>query len=325
MKAFVFKETGIENLKLQEVNLPEGDGIRVKIKMAAINPLDYNAVTGNIVYGLNPVPHIAGSEAIGELLEDGKELKKGDRVIIYNRIFDSSCEMCLSGKEYLCENGGIWGIATNGAFAEEARIPEKNLLRIPEYITDLQAVSLPIAALTPFHALLRSGARAGEKLLVFGASGNTGIFSMQIGKIMGLDVYAVCRSDLCKVYDPVDVFTPDSIPENFRADLVVNPLGKETWEKSLKHTAMGGRMITFGVLTGREGITNIADLYTKEKTIIGSTGGSITELKRLLDIMKYHQLRVPVARTFPFHDLPEALKYFKTRKNGRVIVDYTLK
>ena len=324
MKAFVFEHPGIENLK-KTLEVPVyGEGLRVRILKTALNPLDFNVIAGNVVYGLNPMPHIAGSEAIGELLEDGNALKKGQKVIIYYRIYDSTCPMCIQGKEYLCLNGGIWGVMTNGAFTEEVRIWEKNLVPIPEYITDIQAVSLPIAALTPFHALMRANARAGEKLLVYGASGNTGILGMQFGRIMGLDVYAVSNSQKTETYGPVKVFPRNGIPDDFTADIVINPLGSETWGDSIKHTSISGRMVTYGVLTGREGVTNIPDLYTREKTIIGSTGGALAELHKILEIMKYHQIKIGVDRIFPFDELPEALAYFRDGRNGRVIIDHEL-
>ncbi len=324
MKSYVFEKPGIENLRNIENDMVYGTGLRVRILKAALNPLDYNVISGNIVYGLNPIPHIAGSEAIGELLEDGKGLKRGQRVIIYNRLYDSTCRMCRDGREYLCLNGGIWGVMTNGAFTEEVRIEEKNLVPIPEYVTDIQAVSLPIAALTPFHALNRASARAGEKLLIYGASGNTGILGLQFGNLMGLDVYAVSNNKEISTYGPVEIFPRNGVPDEFTADIVINPLGKETWADSLKHTSITGRMVAYGVLTGREGITNIPDLYTGEKTIIGSTGGSLNELMEILNIMKYHQIRIGVDRIFSFDELHQALKYFAAGRKGRVIIDFDL-
>ncbi len=87
---------------------PSG-GIKVMVKKAGLNPLDYNLIAGKVVYGVSPMPHIPGSEIMGIAMDDGKNIKKGDRVIVYNRIFDGSCEMCISGNEHLCYNGGIWG------------------------------------------------------------------------------------------------------------------------------------------------------------------------------------------------------------------------
>ncbi|EQD79342.1 Alcohol dehydrogenase GroES domain protein, partial [mine drainage metagenome] len=161
---------GIENLRIEDIEEPEmvDEEILVKIRLAGLNPLDYNLIHGNVVYSVKPFPHIPGSEVIGEVISDGKVLKKGDRVMVYNRIFDGNCDLCLSGKENLCYNGGIWGVISNGGFTEKISIQEKNLIKIPEVISDELAVSTPIGALTAYHALKKANASAGKNILIYG-------------------------------------------------------------------------------------------------------------------------------------------------------------
>ena len=321
MKGFVIDKFGLENLTFRDVE-ESGDGIRVKITMAAINPLDYNLVNGKVVYGVAPMPHIAGSEVIGEVVDDGISLRKGQRVMVYNRIFDSTCGMCVSGNEHLCFHGGLWGVGTNGGFQEYVRVPEKNLIRIPDHMTDIQAVSIPIAALTAYHAIKRSNAHAGEKILFYGAAGNTGILGMQIANIMGLDVYGVSNNDMAKGYGAVKIFRRDEIPEGFTSGIIINPMGSEVFQDSLTHLSRGGRLVTFGILTGRNSEIDIANIYTSEKSIIGSTGGTRKDLEEILEIMKNHQIRVPVDSTFRFEELVTALKRHADKHSGRIIVKY---
>ena len=76
MKGFVIEKFGLENLTFRDVE-ESGEGIRLKITMAAINPLDFNLVNGKVVYGVAPMPHIAGSEVIGEVMDDGVSVRKG--------------------------------------------------------------------------------------------------------------------------------------------------------------------------------------------------------------------------------------------------------
>jgi D-arabinose 1-dehydrogenase-like Zn-dependent alcohol dehydrogenase len=59
-------------------------------------------------------------------------LKEGDKVVLYNRIFDGTCDICLNGYEMLCRNGGIIGVNTNGGFAEYIIGSEKNAFKIPD-------------------------------------------------------------------------------------------------------------------------------------------------------------------------------------------------
>ena len=78
MKAIEFAKPGIENIKIVDKS-PEGEGIKVKIIKAGLNPLDYNRIAGNVVYNVKPMPHIPGSEVMGIAMEDGKHIHKGDR------------------------------------------------------------------------------------------------------------------------------------------------------------------------------------------------------------------------------------------------------
>lgn len=324
--AVVYSPFGAEKLKIEEIEEPELKGksenqIIVKIDKAGLNPVDFSVIHGKIVYNLSPVPHIPGSEAIGTALTDGKNIKKGDKVMIYNRVFCGSCEYCLSNNEHLCINGGIWGVVSNGGYTEKVAIPEHNLFKIPEGIDDNVAVSTPIGALTSYRSLLRAGAEAGKKLLIYGASGNTGIFAAQLGHIMGLEVYAVSRKDWMKDYGAKEVFRAEKIPEDFKADIVMNSLGSTFWESSMKHIKPTGSLVTFGVLTGREAGIDIANIYTREISIVGSTGGTRKELQSLLNIMKIHEMKAPVAKTFKLENIKDAIEYFKETRDGRIIIE----
>ncbi len=322
MKAAVIDNFGLENLKVKEVEPPKTQKgyIRVKPELAGINPLEYNVVGGKLLYGVNPMPHVPGSEIMGTSLEDGKNIRKGDRVVIYNRIYDGTCEYCVSGREYLCPNGGIYGVVSNGGYAEEISVKEENVFGIPDTISDYVAVSLPIDALTAYHALKESEARCGEHLVVYGASGNTGLFSVQLGRIMGMNVTAITRKKYLMEFGADQTYTMDNLPENLNADVLVNPLGGEFFGDSLKHMKRRGRMVTFGVLNGPTSTLHIGSIYTKELKIIGSTGGSRKDFKEIIDITEKNQLRVKVDKVFPLEEIGKAMEYFSGSREGRVLL-----
>jgi alcohol dehydrogenase len=323
MKALrVYQPFGKQNLKIEQIPKPEEkDGqIIVRVKKAGLNPIDYNLINGKILYNLAPVPHIPGSEVYGTAENEGKNVRKGDGVIVYPRIFDGTCEYCLEGKEYICRSGGIWGVVTNGGYTDFISVPESMVFKIdPRMDTDV-AVSLPIGGLTAYHALRRSGASAGQKLLVYGASGNTGTFALQLGRTMGMDVYAVSRNNWLSDFGAHETYPPDKIPENFKADIVINSIGSSFWEQSVKHVANGGSIVTFGVQTGRESKLDLGDLYTREIRIIGSTGGNRKELTELLGIALRENFKLGTPSKFDLYDLKDALKLFETKVGGRIIL-----
>ena len=321
--AVVYKPLGKENLRYEEIDVPEpaNGEVRVKFERAGVNPIDYNVVAGKIVYNLAPVPHIPGSEIMGIVQSDGKVFRKGDRVIVFPRLFCGNCEMCLTSREYLCENGGLWGVVSNGGYAEEFNISEWNLFKMPSGMDPDVAVSLPIGGLTAYHALIRAGASPEKKLLIYGASGNTGIFATQLAAHFGMEVFAVSRKSWMKDYGADEVYAPGNIPESLKVDIVVNSLGQKFWKESIGHLKPGGNLVTFGVQTGKDAEVDIATLYTGERSIIGSTGGSRKELEDLASIISRKGLMVRVAKRFKLAEIKDALEYFPEARDGRVIID----
>lgn len=323
MKALlVGPKFGNENVTVSDVKNPpdEKGSIRVKLTLAGMNPLDYNLINGKILYNLQPVPHIPGSEAIGTAMDDGVRIRKGDRVVIYNRKYDGTCRFCLSGREELCLNGGIHGVVDQGFYAEETVLPEKNLYRIPDGVSDELAVSLPIGGLTALHALRQAEAVKGEKLLIFGGSGNTGIFASQLGKHLGMEVSVVSRKTWMAEYGAAEIFTTGNIPSEYRADVVINSIGAQFWDESLSHLGHGGRIVTFGVLTGRESKLDLGKIYTEELKIVGSTGGTPAEFQELLKIASTAGLRVRVHRTMDIWDIKNAISEYEKIRDGRLLL-----
>ena len=93
----------------------------IRVKVAGINPID-NFVVSGALPKLIPLPnHIPGAEISGIIEEVGSHvnnnnLRKGDRVIIHNKVFDGTCDMCLNGLDMICRNGGLISVITNGGF-----------------------------------------------------------------------------------------------------------------------------------------------------------------------------------------------------------------
>jgi alcohol dehydrogenase len=225
--------------------------------------------------------------------------------------------MCYSGNEHLCYNGGIWGVITNGGYSEYINIDEQNLFRVPDSIDDNTAVSIGIGALTSYRSLKRAKPDINDKILVYGA-GNTGIFTVQIAKHMGLDVYVYSRN---RDLENLGIKVLNSIPDEFLSDIIINPLGGKLFGDSIKHLKRKGKIITYGVLTGRITDLDIANVYTNELEIIGSTGGTRKDLTELLSILSKNNFSLPVYKEYSLWDIKDALYAFKERVNGRIILN----
>jgi NADPH:quinone reductase-like Zn-dependent oxidoreductase len=241
--------------------------------------------------------------------------------------------MCLNGLDMICRNGGLISVITNGGFAEYISVPERNVFKIPDNLDWDLAASLPVTSLTPYHALQEASLKINEYLLVFGASGSTGMIAVQLAKKMGAKVIAVSKhewvretdfggadyviNDYGKVVDQVKEITQGKM-----ADVVLNSLGIETWDSSYASIGINGRWVTFGTLSGPDIKLNLQSLYTKQIKLIGSTGGSRGEMQEVIDMATSKQLKVKVWKKFKLDNVKEAIQALSSKqRDGRILLD----
>lgn len=326
MRAALFEKRSLEDLKIVEVDEPKinDDEVLIRVVKAGVNPVDYLTVT---VLPVNPLPHIPGREFAGIVDRVGKNVKnvvEGDKVAVYTRIFDGTCDMCLDKKEMLCRRGGRIGTDTNGGFAEYVSIKAKNVFKI-NLDWDI-AASLPVSALTSYHALLEARVKVGDYVAVFGASGNTGMFAVQLAKMMGANVIAISRKKWLRDFGADYVFSYEEslskvkeVTEGEMVDVVINSLGIKFWEQSMNLLKPGGTIVTFGVLTGDNFQLNISSLYNRHISIIGTTGGTIREFYELTKLA--NKLKVKVWKEFNLEETAEAIKsLFSEERDGRIMI-----
>jgi len=271
MKAAIFEKPGLDNLKVDDsAEKPKhtDHDVLVRVNTVGVNPIDHFAVSG--ARQVKPLPHIPGAEIsgiiekIGDHVEEDN-LKEGDKVIIHNKVFDGTCDMCLDGLDMLCRNGGLIGVVTNGGFAEYIAVPDKNVFKIPDDMGWDLAASLPVTTLTPYHALKDASLQVNESLLVFGASGNTGMMAIQFARKMGAKVIAVSKNEQVKDFGADYVINDyEKVVEQVReitqgkmADVVLNSVGVEAWQCSFDSIGVNGRVVTFGALTGADVKINV--------------------------------------------------------------------
>ena len=333
MRAAIFERQGLDNLIVKEdVQQPAitDHDVLIKVKAAGVNPIDYSTVSN--IPGIKPLPHIPGVEVAGIIEKVGNnvtDLKEGDKVVVYNVIFDGTCDMCLNGYEMLCRNAGILGVNSNGGFADYISAPEKNVFKTPDNVQWDVAASLATTTKTPYHALREASLKSNEFLVIFGASGNTGMMATQFGKKMGAKVIAVSKDNWIKTdfgadyiigdYDKVVEQVKD-ITQGKMADVVLNSLGANTWENSFSCVGLNGRWVTFGGLTGAEVKLNVQSLYRKQIKLIGSNGSTRKEFNDIIDMSK--ELKVRVWKRFKLEDAKEALQaLFAKERDGRILLD----
>lgn len=322
--AYMEEHGGTDVLRVGELPEPEsgpGDVI-VEVRAVALNHLDLWVRRG--LPGLDlPMPHVGGSDVAGVVASPGVEVrdwKPGDRVVVNPSLWCDRCEWCLRGDHSLCQSFGILGEHVSGGLAERVRVPERNLLRLPDGLGFEVAAAAPLVYQTAWRAVITRGKlTAGESLLVTGASGGVSTAVIQIGKLTGATVLAVTSGpqNLERVLELGADVAIDRLEEDFSrrvwmetgkrgVDVIVDGVGEAIWESALRTLAPGGRFVTYGATTGAEGRVDIRRLFWRQVTIMGSTMSGAGDFERVMRLVFAGALSPVVDSVLPLDRIREA-------------------
>lgn len=333
MRAVVlYKHGGPEEL-IYEENFPDpqaGPGeVVLRVKATSLNYHDIFTRRGMPGIKLK-LPVIIGLDLAGEIVEIGPGAEGwsiGDRVLVdpVNRI-----------------EGGLMGETVHGGLAEFCRVPVHQLIRLPEDISYEVAASLPVAYGTAHRMMITQGRiRAGEKVLILGASGGVGTCCIFLGKMLGAEVIACTSSEekmkRLKEFGADQVIngtTHDFVQEIHRmygkpyrrsyeggVDVVINYTGGDTWVPSMRCLRRGGRMLTCGATAGFDPKTDIRYIWTFELQIIGANGWMREDLEALLKLVQEGRMQPVIDRVLPLAEAREAVRLLEEREViGKVVL-----
>lgn len=338
MKAVRLHEHGgPEVLRYEEAPEPQigrGEAL-IRVRACALNYLDIWVRRG--LPGIT-LPHIPGSDIAGTIEELGEGVEgfsKGDRVVINPGVSCGQCEYCQAGEDSLCVSFHIIGEHVDGGYAQFAKVPGRNLLKIPEGFSFEEAAAAPLVFLTAWRMLItRAKLRPGEDVLVLGASGGVGSACVQIAKLAGARVFAAAGTDekLKKLEELGADLLINHAEKDFSkeiwaltnkrgVDVVVDSVGEATWQKSLKSLAKGGRLVTCGATTGPLGSTDIRLVFWKQLQILGSTMSSRKEFSDVMKLVWQRKLRPLVDRVFPLKEAAHAQTLMEKREHfGKLVL-----
>ncbi|MCM3154051.1 NAD(P)-dependent alcohol dehydrogenase [Priestia megaterium] len=300
MKAMVCTKYGKPDvLQLEEVEnpIPKENEILIKIHATTVTSGDCRVRSFNsplllwlpmrIVLGLRkPRKSILGVELAGEVEDVGKNVtrfKKGDQLF------------AMTGMKF-------------GGYAEYICLPEKGTIAVkPENVTCEEAASISFGGTTALHFFRKGNIQAGQKVLIYGASGAVGTAAVQLASYYGAEVTGVCsakNSELVKSLgaDRVINYQHENFTEKEeRYDLIFDAVGKITKNQCQEALALNGRFVSV------EG-QGIAKVQTKDLLL----------LKKL---MEEGQIKSVIDRCYSLEQIPEAHEYVETgRKVGNVAV-----
>lgn len=260
MKAIIVRQYGDPDvMKLEDMPTPEPSGVQVLVKImaAGVNPVDTYMRTGNHAHAPK-LPYTPGKDGAGtveKVGEDVTKLKPGDRVYTANTL--------------------------TGTYAEYALCNEDQLGRLPDNVSFEQGAGIWTPYATSYRALFqKAGAKAGETVLVHGASGGVGIAAVQWAKNRGLTVFGTASSDEGKRLvreqgaDGVFDHTADGYLGEIReqtgdrgVDVIIEMLANVNLQNDFGALAMFGRITVVGNRGSLE--FNPRAAMTKDATIYG--------------------------------------------------------
>jgi NADPH:quinone reductase-like Zn-dependent oxidoreductase len=335
MKAYTTFGDGIEALQINELRDPKAgdEDILVKMKSLSLNFRDLLVIKG--IGSWKPLSQrIPVSDGVGEIVSVGTNVSMwqvGDRVagIFLPKWLDGN----LTSKEYVLPLGGS---AANGVLAEYVVFDQHAVVKVPNNLSSNETATLPVAALTAWHAVARrSQVKYGETVLIQG-TGGVSLFALQFVKAFGGKIIATSGSDekleKVKALGASNTINYKTNPEWDKqvleltggqgVDHVIEVVGGENLNRSLNAVKIGGTISFIGLIAGLSAPINTYQFVTKNIHIHGIETGSREMFEEMNEFIELHNIKPIIDRTFSFNQIQDALKYLESGSHfGKVVIE----
>jgi NADPH2:quinone reductase len=310
MRAWQVDGTGepSEVLRLVDVEVPEpGPGqLRVRVRAAGLGLPDVFMCRGT--YPLTPpLPFTPGQEVVGEVTATGPGVDVAVGTLVM----------------------GVTAFTVGrGGFAEEALLFAPSTFPVPAGLDEAEAAGFWIPYHTGWIGLVDRGhVAAGERLLVLGAAGGSGLAAVQLGRALGAHVVAVvgddAKAELCRSVGAHEVVDHRNGPVaeqlDAKVDVVYDPVGGAAAADAFNALAPGGRLLLVGFASGEWPVIDAHRVVVSNTALVGVFAGGYSRQqldemhRRLSALVHAGEIRPTVSVRAPFDELPTALDRLATR------------
>jgi NADPH:quinone reductase-like Zn-dependent oxidoreductase len=335
MKRWQLPSFGLKNLELAEAPVPTPDrnDLLIRVAAASLNYRDRLVVEGELLPDKPAMPFVPVSDMVGEIVAVGVDVthfKVGDRVLgnFWTQWIDGEPPREMTA------HGLSLGGPLPGVLAEYVTLDQDIAVRAPASLTDEQASTLPVAALTAWFALIETGhLTAGDTVLVQG-TGGVALFGLQIARAFGARVIVTSRSaeklERAKALGASGVIdtskTPDwSVPAlqltgGHGVDHVLELIGGDNLRDSAAALASGGRIAQIGFLKGLEIALPAVPMMLKRAIVQGITVGHRRAFEDMNRAIDEHGIKPVIDSVYGFHDAPAAFDHLERGPFGKLVV-----
>lgn len=333
MRAVEAKDFSIDALSITERPVPEvrrGE-ILIKISAASLNYRDLAILAQRYMPNLK-LPYVPASDCCGEVVEIGEDVtrfREGDRVVpVYTQGWHD-------GKPTPQQRTTrTLGAPLSGVLQEYIAVPEEEAVAAPGNLSDAEAATLPIAALTAWSTLQEGGIKTGDVVLVQG-TGGVALFALQFAKLAGAQVIALSSSDeklarVKKLGADVGInyrATPDwdvAVKDSTGgrgADIIVETAGS-TLKKSLAAATFGGFIGVIGFVAGQQAEISVRSLIGPMIRVQGIAVGSRTRFEAMNRAIAAHKLKPVVDSNFELAHVADAFRRLEHGQHfGKIVIN----
>ncbi|MET0970366.1 MAG: zinc-binding dehydrogenase [Tardiphaga sp.] len=332
MKALVLSAHGdLDQLKVvTDKPIPQAAAGHVVLRVGASSFNYHDVFTVRGMPGIKvPLPVVIGLDLAGTISEIGDGVtgwSVGDRVLV----------------NPLKPGVGLMGEMTDGGMAEYVAADARQLIRLPDAVSFEQAAALPVAYGTAHRMLMtHKTVKAGDKVLILGASGGVGTACIILAKLLGAEVIACAGSDeKCEKlaalgadhtvnYQTTDwskwaigkYGKPERRTFEGGVDTVINFTGGDTWVPSLRCLKRGGNLLVCGATAGYDPKEDLRYVWSFELNIRGSNSFYEDDLVALLDLIAEGKVDPIIDRVVPLEQAAEGLAQIRDRTVlGKIVV-----
>lgn len=286
--------------------------VRVAVQAASLNRHDLWTLRG-VGIAADRFPMILGCDGAGRTAD-------GAEVVLYPVVGDPQ----FRGDESLDPGRTLLTERYPGTLAEYVSVPARNVLPRPDFLSAEQAATLGTTYLTAYRMLFtRSGLAPGSTILVQGASGGVSTALIQLGAAAGFRVWVTSRSEAGRAR-AAELGAEQSFPDGARlperVDGVFESVGAATWSHSMKSVRQGGVVVCCGATTGAAPPADLQRLFFLQISVIGSTMGTLDELRRLIAFCGTTGLRPIVDQVLPLSAAASGLTQLERNSPGKIVV-----